>query len=250
MSMDSRPQVLIADDEPAMARLVARTLGVNGFKVSTVGSGAEAIDRVWESHHDVLLLDLRMPGMSGLEVIRELHGRHPIRIIVVSGQDSPADIGAALDLGADDFVAKPFAVPELAARIRAVLRRQRSLLTGRRQLGRALVDFDARTVALDGRPVEMSRRAWRLLEHLVRLDGAVASHDELLESTFGPAYVGDAASLRLWIGQLRRGLGAETWDEGVIRTIPGIGYALDAEGRLPPRRPRRTSAGCHADARS
>ena len=239
MGIDSRPQVLIADDEPAMARLVARTLGAEGFKVSTVDSGAAAIDRIWESHHDVLLLDLGMPGLSGLDVIRELHDHHPVRIIVVSGQDTPADIGAALDLGADDYVTKPFAVPELAARIRAVLRRQRAMVQGTRALGRAMVDFDAGTITVDGQPVELSRRAWRLLEHLVKLDGAVATHDELLEQTFGPAYVGDAAYLRLWIGQLRRGLGVPIWDEGVIRTVPGIGYALDTAGRLPARRPRR-----------
>jgi two-component system KDP operon response regulator KdpE len=239
MSIDSRPQVLIADDEPAMARLVARTLGEIGFKVSTVLDGAQAVERVWESNPDVLLLDLGMPGMSGHEVLRELHGRHPVRIIVVSGQDSPAAISEALDLGADDYVTKPFAVSELAARIRAVLRRERDMLHGRRRLGRAEVDFDAGTITVDGEPADISRRAWRLLEHLVKLDGAVATHDELLEQTFGPAYVGDAAYLRLWIGQLRRALGAPIWDEGVIRTVPGIGYALDTTGRRPARRPRQ-----------
>jgi two-component system KDP operon response regulator KdpE len=249
MGIDSRPQVLIVDDEPAMGRLVARSLDASGFKTTTVSSGPEAIDRVWEQHHDVILLDLSMPGMDGRQVIRELHGRHPVRIIVMSGQDQPASIGEALDLGADDFLPKPFAVSELAARIRAVLRRQRALLHGQRTIGDAVVDFDAGTITLDGKPVELSRRVWRLLEHLVKLDGAVATHDELLEQAFGPAYVGDAAYLRLWIGQLRRALGVPIWDEGPIRTIPGIGYALDDTGRLPTRRARRPrdEAGAGAD---
>jgi two-component system KDP operon response regulator KdpE len=253
MPIDGRPHVLIADDEPAMTRLVARTLGLAGFKVSMAGGGADAIERVWEHHPDVLLLDLRMPDMDGFTVLRELRAaRHPVKVIVVSGEDAPADITAALDLGADDYVTKPFAVPELAARIRAILRRQRSMLRQRMRIGRADVDFEARTVTIDGSVVDLSRRAWRLLEHLVKADGAIVTHDELLATAFGPAYVGDAAYLRLWIGQLRRALGISTWDEGVIRTVPGIGYALDVDGRLPIRTSRRPSgrtAGASVGAR-
>ena len=238
-TMDSRPHVLIADDEAPMARLIARSLQAEGFKVSTVDSGEAAIERTWETQPDVLLLDIRMPGLSGLDVIRELHDQHPVPIIVVSGQDGIPEISTALDLGAADYLAKPFSGSELAARIRAVLRRQRTFLHGRRIVGDAVVDFDHRTIEVNGVRTGMSRRAWRLLEHLVKLDGAIATHDELLGAAFGPAYLGDAAYLRLWIGQLRRSLGIAPWDEGVIRTIPGIGYSLDVSDRVPRRSSRR-----------
>jgi two-component system KDP operon response regulator KdpE len=242
MSIDSRPEVLIADDESAMARLVERSLTARGLKISIANGGSEAVDMIWEHHHDVLLLDLGMPGMGGLEVIRELHGRHPVRIIVVSGRSRASEISAALDLGADDYVIKPFAIDELVARVRSLLRRQRALVQGRRQLGHALVDFDASTITVGGEPAEMGRRGWRLLEHLVRLDGAVATHDEMLQHAFGPGYVGDDAYLRLWVGQLRRSLGVPMWEEGPIRSVPGIGYALDVHDRRPVRTPRRPRA--------
>ena len=249
-TMDSRPHVLIADDEAPMARLIARSLQTEGFKVSTVDSGEAAIERTWEAQPDVLLLDIGMPGLSGLDVIRELHDHHPVPIIVVSGQAGIPEISAALDLGAADYLAKPFSGSELAARIRAVLRRQRTFLHGRRIVGDAVVDFDHRTIEVNGVRTGMSRRAWRLLEHLVKLDGAIATHDELLAAAFGPAYLGDAAYLRLWIGQLRRSLGIAPWDEGVIRTIPGIGYSLDVSDRVPrrsSRRPRTAAAAFGSD---
>lgn len=241
--MDSRPVVLVADDEPAMTRLVARSLDRQGFRVSTADSGRSAIERVWDVNPDVLLLDVVLPDMTGLEVIQELRDSHPVRVIIISGQDAVANVSAGLDAGADDYVVKPFAAGELAARIRAVLRRRRHLLRGRRRLGSAIiVDLDVSGLTVDGNAVDLSRKEWLLLERLLAADGGVVTHDELLVAAFGPAYVGDAAYLRLWIGQLRRRLGVPAWEEGPIRTVPGLGYVLDGDGAIPVRRTRRPKA--------
>jgi two-component system KDP operon response regulator KdpE len=247
--MDSRPVVLIADDEPAAARLAARSLVVEGFNVSTADGGAQAIDRVWDVNPDVLLLDIRMPGMSGLDVLRELNGQHPVRVILLSGLDSPSAVREGLDLGAEDYVRKPFSGPELAARIRAVLRRRHRLLRGRRRIGSAIADLDASRLIVDGAPVELPRKEWLLLERLIAAEGGVVTHHELIMAAFGPAYREDVAYLRLWIGQLRRRLGVPAGQEGPIRTVSGLGYRLDAVAsvpRLPSRgaaaRPKRSRA--------
>jgi DNA-binding response OmpR family regulator len=230
--MDSRPVVLIADDEPAAARLAARSLALEGFNVATAEGGVEAIDRVWDVNPDVLLLDIRMPGMSGLDVLRELHGQHPVRVILISGLDSPTAVREGLDLGAEDYVRKPFSGPELAARIRAVLRRRHRLLRGRRRIGGAVADLDANRLIVEGEPVELPRKEWLLLERLIAADGGVVTHHELIMAAFGPAYREDVAYLRLWIGQLRRRLRVPAGQEGPILTVSGLGYRLDAVGSV------------------
>lgn len=237
--MDARPLVLIADDEPAATRLIARDLAKEGFNVSTADDGASAIERVWELNPDVLLLDVVMPDMSGLDVLRELRGSHPVPVILVSGRESVAHVAEGLEAGADDYVRKPFSGAELGARVRAVLRRRRSLRRGRRRIGNAVVDLDRGRMFIDGQPIDPSRKEWLILERLLEADGGIVTHDELLTAAFGPAYVGDAAYLRLWIGQLRRRLGVPPWEEGPVRTISGLGYALDPSGDLPLRRTRR-----------
>jgi DNA-binding response OmpR family regulator len=237
--MDSRPIVLIADDEIAATRLVARSLTEEGFNVITANDGPTAIERVWDLNPDVLLLDSIMPGVSGLDVLRELRDSHPVRIILMSGQDAVARVTEGLDLGADDYVVKPFYPAELAARIRSVLRRRRNLLHGKVPIGNAVADLDRSHLIVGGERVDLSRKEWLLLERLIAAEGGVVTHDELLLSAFGPAYLGDAAYLRLWIGQLRRRLQVPAWDEGPIRTVPGLGYVLDPHGAIPVRRVRR-----------
>jgi DNA-binding response OmpR family regulator len=240
--MDSRPIVLIADDEIAATRLVARSLTEEGFNVITANDGPTAIERVWDLNPDVLLLDSVMPGVSGLDVLRELRDSHPVRIILMSGQDAVARVTEGLDLGADDYVVKPFYPAELAARIRSVLRRRRNLLHGTVAIGDAVADLDRSHLIVDGERVDLSRKEWLLLERLIAAEGGVVTHDELLLSAFGPAYLGDAAYLRLWIGQLRRRLQVPAWDEGPIRTVPGLGYVLDPHGEIPVRRVRRPAS--------
>jgi two-component system KDP operon response regulator KdpE len=237
--MDNRPLVLIADDQPEFSRLVTLSLEREGFRVASAPDGLSAIDRVSELNPDLLLLDIGMPGMSGLDVLREIRDTHAMPVIFISGQSTASAMTTGLDQGADDYIAKPFHPTELAARIRAVLRRRRRMVGGRRRIGAALVDLDGRTVTRDGQPVRIGRVEWLLLEHLLTNEGRIVLHEELLTHVWGPEYRDDIPYLRLWIGQLRRHLGIPAWEEGAIRTIQGMGYAYDPDETIPTMRSRR-----------
>jgi two-component system KDP operon response regulator KdpE len=244
--LENRPLVLVADDQQEITKLVSLSLEHEGFRVLTANDGPTALEHLSESNPDVLLLDVMMPGMSGLDLLREVREHHPVPVIMLSALSSTAQVSRGLDLGADDYVAKPFNASELAARIRAVIRRsRRGMLAGKRQLGGATVDLDHRRVELDGRPVRMSRSEWLLLELFLANEGRILLHHEILTHVWGPEYRDEIAYLRLWIGQLRRKLGTPPWEEGAIRTIQGLGYAFDPHGQLPrmqSRRPRRERA--------
>ena len=237
--MDNRPLVLVADDQPEFTRLVARSLGMEGFRVEIANDGYAALDKVSELNPDVLLLDLAMPGLSGIDVLRELRGTHPIPVILLASEAAASAVSRGLDHGADDYVAKPFHPRELAARIRAVLRRGRRLIGGIHRVGAAEVDLDRRLVTRNGDPVPVSRVEWLLLEVLLSNPGRILLHEELLTRVWGPEYRDDVPYLRLWIGQLRRHLGIPPWEEGPIRTIQGMGYAFDPNAAIPPMRSRR-----------
>ncbi|HEU5205444.1 MAG TPA: response regulator transcription factor [Candidatus Limnocylindrales bacterium] len=241
--LDNRPLVLVADRQPEFTRLVALSLGREGFRVEAAHDGVSALDKVSELNPDLLLLGVDLPESSGLELLEELRESHPLPVILVDEQSAAAAVTAGLDHGADDFVAKPFHARELAARVRAVLRRRRRMLGGRRRVGRANVDLDRREVQLDGKPVAIGRVEWLLLEELVTNEGRIMLHEELLTRVWGPEYRDDVPYLRLWIGQLRRRLGIPAWEEGPIRTIQGMGYAFDPDHLIPVMRSRRPRAG-------
>ena len=240
--MDNRPLVLVADRQPELTRLVAISLGREGFRVESANDGLIALEKVSELNPDLLLLGVNLPGVSGLDIMSELRETHPLPVILIDDQTAVSAVSAGLNQGADDFVAKPFHPAELAARVRAVLRRRRHLLTGRRRVGPAMVDFDQREIELDGRPVQMGRVEWTLLEHLLSNEGRILLHDELLTRVWGPEYRDDVPDLRLWVGQLRRRLGIPAWEEGPIRTIQGMGYAFDPDHSIPVMRSRRPRA--------
>ncbi|MBA2700128.1 MAG: response regulator transcription factor [Chloroflexi bacterium] len=242
MPVDSRPLVLVADDQPVFARLVSRTLRAEGFRVETVSDGSSAIERVAELNPDILVLDVVMPGMSGFEVLDELRHTHPVPVVLLSHEAHASSRVEGLDRGAADYLVKPFHPTELAARIRAVLRRRRHLLKGRRRLGDTIADLDRGVLLRDGKTVEISRREWMLLEYLIANEGRLLMHNELLTAAFGPAYAGDTSYLRLWIGHLRRRLGVQPWEEGPIRTVAGLGYVFDPDGAISKSRSRRPKA--------
>ena len=232
--MDNRPLVLVADDEPQITKLVAMTLTEEGFRVVTARDGEEAIDRVTSLRPDVVLLDIIMPGMSGIEVMNHLREYHPVPIILLTARTSKADVATGLDAGADDYISKPLHPRELAARVRAVLRRSARVAPTRSivDIGEFQVDLTRRVVSRNGEFVPFSRTEWLLLQHLATNVGRVMTHGELLTEVWGPEYRDDLTYLRLWIGRLRRKLGVEPGHEGPIRTFQGLGYALDTEGVL------------------
>ena len=230
--MDNRPLVLVADDEPQITKLVAMTLSEEGFRVITARHGEEALDKVAAQRPDVVLLDIVMPGMSGIEVMQQLREWHPVPIILLSARGSRADVATGLDAGADDYISKPLHPRELAARVRAVLRRTArvSSIQSIVEIGPFRVDLAKRIVTRNGEFVPFSRTEWLLLQHLASNVGRVMTHGELLTEVWGPEYRDDLTYLRLWIGRLRRKLGVEPGREGPIRTFQGLGYALDVEG--------------------
>jgi two-component system KDP operon response regulator KdpE len=230
--MSTRPLVLVADDEPRITKLVSLALGEEGFRVITASGGEEALRKAEEYRPDVVLLDIVMPDLDGIEVMRQLRTSRPIPVILLTAKGSTADKAKGLDLGADDYVAKPFHPDELAARVRAVIRRASGTSSGSGVVAfdDVEIDLERRMVTRDGQLVQLSRTEWLLLQHLATNAGKVVLHTELLTKVWGPEYRDDLQYLRVWISRVRRKLGAEPGEPGRIRTFQGIGYLLDVDG--------------------
>ncbi len=233
--MSTQPLVLVADDEPRITKLVSIALGEEGFRVVTATSGEEALLRAEEVRPDIVLLDIVMPDLDGIEVMRQLRERRPVAVILLTAKGSTADKAMGLDLGADDYIAKPFHPDELAARVRAVLRRSAGAQPGSGTLrfDDVEIDLERRMVTRDGQLVQLSRTEWLLLQHLAANAGRVVLHTELLTKVWGPEYRDDLQYLRVWISRVRRKLGAQPGEPGRIKTFQGIGYLLDVDPAQP-----------------
>jgi two-component system KDP operon response regulator KdpE len=234
--LSTQPLVLVADDEPRITKLVSIALGGEGFRVITAQDGEEALRKAEEVRPDVILLDIVMPDLDGIEVMRQLRERRPVPVILLTAKGSTADKAKGLDLGADDYVAKPFHPDELAARVRAVLRRASGTAPGSGVVAfdDIEIDLERRMVTRDGQLVQLSRTEWLLLQHLAANAGKVVLHTELLTKVWGPEYRDDLQYLRVWVSRVRRKLGTPAGEPGRIRTFQGIGYLLDVEGEAPP----------------
>ena len=232
----AKPTILVVDDQPEYARLITLSLAKQGFEVHTAGGGDEAIETATELHPDAVLLDVHMPGSDGYEVLSALRERWPVPVIMVTADDRLEDRRDGLDRGADDYVTKPFSPVELAARVRAVIRRSVSSSDA----APALTVLPSNPPSPGRRALALrhpiGRGACRLLEILAANPDKVLYHDELLAHAFGPAFVGDSTLLQEQVRRLRRALGVRPGSEGPIRTVRGVGYAFDASGRRPVRR--------------
>lgn len=226
-----RRRVLIVDDEAAILRFLRASLAANDYEVIEATTGAEAIRRATADAPDVILLDLGLPDMDGKDVVRTLREGSQTPIIVVSARAREAEKIEALDLGADDYVNKPFGMGELLARLRAALRHAvaRAAPAPVVQIGPVVVDLVRRIVTRHGERLVLTRKEYDLLSVLVAHAGKVVTHRQLLQTVWGPAHVEDAAYLRVYIGQLRRKLEPDPDAPALIETETGVGYRLLAE---------------------
>ncbi|MFO1057744.1 MAG: response regulator [Dongiaceae bacterium] len=225
-------RVLIVDDEPQIRRFLRASLSAHGYETVEAASGAEAIRQAAALSPAVIILDLGLPDMEGMEVIRRLREWTQTPIVVLSVRAREADKIAALDLGADDYLTKPFGMGELLARIRTALR-HRLQEGGEAPLfrsGRLTVDLVKRLVTLDGQEVRLSPKEYDLLRLLVQHAGRVVTHQQLLREVWGPAQVRETQYLRVYIGQLRAKLEADPSQPRLILTEPGVGYRLRDQG--------------------
>ncbi|MEO3927207.1 response regulator [Micromonosporaceae bacterium B7E4] len=220
-------RVLVVDDEPQILRALRINLRARRYDVEVAGDGAAAL-RLAASHRpDIVVLDLGLPDMDGVQVIRGLRGWTNVPIIVLSGRAGSQDKVAALDAGADDYVTKPFGVDELLARVRAVTRRAAG--AGEEvpavEIGRRTVDLTAHAVrTADGAEVRLTPTEWHLLEILVRNPGRLVSQRQLLHDVWGPQYQSETNYLRQYMAQLRRKLEDDPSRPRHLLTEPGMGY--------------------------
>jgi two-component system, OmpR family, KDP operon response regulator KdpE len=224
----SGERILVVDDEPQILRFLRPSLTAAGYDVITAATATEALKLATAKAPDAVLLDLGLPDLDGKEVIQRLRALSEVPIIVVSARDREVEKIAALDLGADDYIDKPFGIGELLARLRTALRHA-TRAAGRQTRFEAaglLVDLAAHTVTRDGEPVRLTPKEFDLLAILVRHAGRIVTHAQILTAVWGPAHTHDVQYLRVFIGQLRYKLAREREDFALIQTEPGIGYRL------------------------
>jgi two-component system KDP operon response regulator KdpE len=229
--MSTDPLLVVVDDEAGILRLIKLELSAQGFRVLTASDGEQAIRLAEEQRPDAILLDEMMPDISGLEVMRRLRERSNVPILMVTAKDKDSDKVRGLELGADDYIVKPFNPDELGARVRAVLRRTVSQDVERViTAGNVEVDLTRRLVKRNGETVSLTRTEWLLLQHLAANAGKVMLNTELLTKVWGPEYRDDLQYLRVWVSRLRSKLEETPSAPVIIKTLQGIGYLFDPAG--------------------
>jgi two-component system KDP operon response regulator KdpE len=223
----SGARILVVDDEPALRRTLQANLGARGYDVTAVETGEAALQQAGVQLPDLVILDLLLPGLSGLDVCRALRATSEVPILVLSARGEEQTKVQALDLGADDYLTKPFGMDELLARVRALLRRLGATSTaGTLQIGALAVDLDARQVWRDGRALDLTPREFDVLAFLMRHAGKVVTHRLLLAEVWGPQYKCETQYLRVFINRLRAKIGDDPAHPRYIATEPGVGYRV------------------------
>ncbi|HZU24033.1 MAG TPA: response regulator transcription factor [Bryobacteraceae bacterium] len=221
----SAGSVMIVDDEPQIRRVLRATLLARDYEVMEARTAEEALDLLTDHRFDLILLDMNMPGMGGLEGCREIRAHSDAAIVMLTVRDAEADKVAALDAGADDYVTKPFSTPELLARIRAALRRTMSEAEpAQLRLTDVTIDFAARAVQRDGVSTRLTPTEFDLLRYLVGHPNKALTHRELLSAVWGPEYGDEHEYLRVFVNQLRRKIEPAPSQPRYIITEPWVGY--------------------------
>lgn len=230
--MNAARRVLVVDDDPQIVRALRAGLTVQGYEVVTAGNGETALDVAAGTRIDLVVLDLELPGIDGVEVVGRLRGWTEVPVLVLSAHEALDDRVRALDAGADDYVSKPFAMEELGARMRAVMRRARDDETDGPLLrfGELEVDLSRQHVRLKGEQVRLTPTEYRLLEAMTCNPGKLLTHSWLLSRVWGPGYGPESHHyLRVFVRQLRRKLGDDPAAPRWIGTEPGLGYRWKVE---------------------
>lgn len=223
-------RVLVVDDEPQILRALKINLSVRGYEVVTAATGAGALRAAAEQRPDVVILDLGLPDISGIEVLAGLRGWLTVPVIVLSARTDSADKVEALDAGADDYVTKPFGMDEFLARLRAAARRNAATAEIDQPIietSSFTVDLAAKKVIKDSREVHLTPTEWGMLEMLVRNRGKLVGRDELLTQVWGPAYAKETQYLRVYLAQLRRKLENDPSNPKHLLTEAGMGYRFE-----------------------
>lgn len=224
-------RILIVEDEPALAEPLAFLLQREGYETEVAADGRAALTVFDRAGADLVLLDLMLPGLSGTEVCKELRARSSVPIIMLTAKDSEVDIVVGLELGADDYVTKPYSSRELLARIRAVLRRRTDLELeddGVVEVGAVRMDVERHSVAVDGTEVNMPLKEFELLELLLRNAGRVLTRGQLIDRVWGSDYFGDTKTLDVHIKRIRSKIEPNPSEPERLVTVRGLGYRFEA----------------------
>lgn len=220
--------ILLVDDEPQIRRVMRATLSAQGYSIVEARDGQEALEKLRTERADLVLLDMNMPVMDGLEACREIRRDSNVSIIMLTVRNTEKDKVRALDAGADDYVVKPFGIQELLARVRAVLRRGSNAQNQSVFCSKDLnCDFEKRTTIVRGKPVHLSPKEFDVLKELVASGGRPMSHRRLLQAVWGPDYGDETESLRVVINQLRKKIEPDPAKPKYIQTEPWVGYRFN-----------------------
>ena len=224
--------VLIVEDEESLADPLAFLLRKEGFEATVVGDGPSALAEFERAGADIVLLDLMLPGMSGIDVCKQLRSRSSVPVIMVTARDSEIDKVVGLELGADDYVTKPYSARELIARIRAVLRRgadseDAGVADGVLEAGPVRMDVERHVVSVNGEAITLPLKEFDLLEYLMRNSGRVLTRGQLIDRVWGADYVGDTKTLDVHVKRLRSKIEADPASPVHLVTVRGLGYKLE-----------------------
>lgn len=224
-------KILVVEDEPAIADAVGYALAEAGYEVDTAGDGDDAIAKARDTSYDLMILDLLLPGTQGMEVCRTLRSESDLPIVMLTAREAEADRVGGLEVGADDYVTKPFSIAELVSRVRALLRRReldRNRSPAVQQVGGLHVDVTRHSATIDGKPLALTRSEFRLVTLLASEPGRVFTRDELVRHLWQSDFVGDRRAIDVHISNLRRKLEADPRHPRRLVTARGVGYKLMA----------------------